>query len=142
MWPSHASWSFWCVLAMSMYWCAIKYAGDCAHVIGNYRIPPGIPGILYFHYPVLYCHPLTSVIFLCDTSTSQGFPQGWEHWGTVPHNWVEGCTCFFSNFSEIDQLRPALDSLKTDVTKKLISQELKPTLPSRKKYCKAYLILT
>ena len=33
--------------------------------------------------------------------------------------------CLFSNFSEIDRLKP-------DVTKKLISQELKPTLPTCK----------
>ena len=39
-------------------------------VFRNYRIPLGTPGILYFHYPFLYCHPLTSILFVCDTNTS------------------------------------------------------------------------
>ena len=48
--------------------------------------------------------------------------------------------CHFKYFGNGPTER-ASDSLKTDVTKKLISQELKQILPSCKKHWKAYLIL-
>ena len=48
---------------------------------------------------------------------------------------------FNSNVSEIWPTETASDSLKTGVTKKLISQELKDISLSCKKHWKAYLIL-
>ena len=48
---------------------------------------------------------------------------------------------FNSNVSEILPTETASDSLKTGLTKELISQELKDISPSCKKRWKAYLIL-
>ena len=45
------------------------------------------------------------------------------------------------SFQIFQKIERASDSLKTDVTKKLISQELKHISPICKKHWKAYLIL-
>ena len=54
---------------------------------------------------------------------------------------INSADFFHSNFLEILLTERALDSLKPDVTKKIISQELKQISPSYKKQWKAYLIL-
>ena len=48
--------------------------------------------------------------------------------------------CFNLKISEMRPIETAPDSLKTDVTEKLISQELKHMSPSCKRHWKIYLI--
>ena len=54
---------------------------------------------------------------------------------------INSAVFFNWNFLEIWPTERALDSLKADVTKKIISQELKQILSSCKKQWKAYLML-
>ena len=86
---------FWRALARSVCWHAIVYAGQWARLIRNYRIPPGTPGFSCFHYPVLYHHPLTNILFVCDTNTSYGVAYAIENIRTKAHQFL------FSNLRKL-----------------------------------------
>ena len=62
--------------------------GQCDRELQN---SPGTPGISCFHYPVLYRHPLTNVLFVCGTNSSYVVTYATEHIPTKAHH------CLFSN---------------------------------------------
>ena len=80
-------------------------------------------------------YPLQEIQHKIDQSDSESDHDGEEAAHQTSHRF------FNSNVSEIWPTETASDSLKTGVTKKLISQELKHISLSCKKHWKAYLIL-
>ena len=90
----HKAFYFLCALTISIYWHAIAYVGmwTCGCVwLWIVGFSPGTPGILCLHYPVLYFHPPTNVLFICDTNINYVITFAIENIQT------KACQCLFSN---------------------------------------------
>ena len=87
MWPSH---TFMKLTIFAVRW-PCPSTGMQSHMQGCGRV---WSGIIRF-YPVLYCHSVTNILFVCDTNTSYVITYTTENIQTKPHQ------CLFSNLLKL-----------------------------------------